>query len=56
MRMGKRVQGREFGEARTGGARDWTASAEEDAMIRLQDISYVRLGTADLEGATKFRD
>jgi catechol 2,3-dioxygenase-like lactoylglutathione lyase family enzyme len=23
-------------------------------MIRLQDISYVRLGTADLDGATKF--
>src|SRR5919108_5805554 len=23
-------------------------------MIRLQDISYVRLGTADLDGATRF--
>ena len=23
-------------------------------MIKLQDVSYVRLGTADLEGATTF--
>ena len=23
-------------------------------MIKLQDVSYVRLGTADLDGATKF--
>ena len=45
MRLGQRVQGRRI--YREG-------QREDQDMIKLQDVSYVRLGTADLDGATKF--
>src|SRR5512132_171305 len=48
------MQGRRVQQPRSTALVPRTVGAGEPDMIKLQDVCYVRLGTADLDGAAQF--